>query len=74
MPEKERISLYVMPELKDWLKDESERTGKTINALIVQMIESKKARAKWAMSKEKKYKDWLKALADKLAIRWMNDE
>ena len=46
MPEKERISLYVMPELKDWLKDESERTGKTINALIVQMIESKKARAK----------------------------
>ena len=46
MPDKERVSLYVMPDVKQWLKDESERTGKTINTIIVEMIEKKKARAK----------------------------
>ena len=46
MPAKERVSLYLMPELKAWLDAESERTGKSMNTIIIQMLEAKKARAK----------------------------
>ena len=47
MPEKKRISLNVMPDLKDYLEERSEETGRTINALLVEMIEKdKKAKRK----------------------------
>ena len=46
MPEKKRVSLYVMPEIKAYLAAKSELTGKTINALIVDMIEADKKKAR----------------------------
>ena len=46
MPVKERVSLYLMPDLKEWLDAESKRTGKSKNTIIIQMLEAKKSRAR----------------------------